>query len=159
MEIGTNGMAPIDSMVTLKPRHDCNMVRGDFSEPFSLSASERLIAVADRELDSIGLLNVPARVQEGELVSEAVERRSQVVKRVSKNERAATKNAIEIGHMIDKEDTLPGIRNDLDPETWSVAFDRERFPLILVQGVSVLFCPLYLEQAGVQRGWHDETFG
>ncbi len=152
-------LAPIDSMVTLKPLHDCNMVRGDFSEPFSLSASERLNAVADRELDTFGLPNVPARVPEGKLVSEMVERRSQVVKRVSKNERAATKNAIEIGHMIDEEDTLPGIRIELDSETWSVAFDRERLPFILFQGVSVLFRLIYLEPAGAQRGWHDETFG
>ena len=149
VKIGPDGLAPIDSMVTLKPLHDCNMVPGDFSEPFSLSVIERLNAVADRELDNFGIPNVPARFQEGKLVSEAVERRSQVVNRVSKNERAAIKKAFEIGHIIDEVDIVSGIRIELDPETWSIAFDRESLPLIFFQGVSVLFRPLYLEPAGV----------
>ena len=107
------------------------MVRGDLTEPFVFGVTECPDAVANRELDSAGPLNVSARVQEGELVSETVERRSQAVNRVSKNERTASKKVIEIGHVIDEEDIVSGIGLEFYPETWSISFDRERLPFIL----------------------------
>jgi len=146
VEIGPSDVfMVVDSVVSLKPLDDCNVCRRDFLEPPLSGGSECFRGVADRKLNTIRFLHGTRGVEDRELVGQTVKSRHEIVNRVPQNDGASIEKPLKVGNVIDIENIIAGLRLELEPEAWSISFNRETLVDVLLQSVSVLFCPLYLE--------------
>jgi len=119
-----------------------NLGQGPLSEFF-----KPIRGVRNRELDSIWMLDLAARVQPSQREGEIIESGNEAVNGFAEHDRAAVEKIAKLGDMHDKQDEFPGLVIELGRDFWSIAIRREGVNDVSLQAVSMIFCPIYLEPA------------
>jgi hypothetical protein len=125
------------------------MRRRDLGKTPLLEIDKFARVVGDGKLDAMGMGQRISGMQDSKLIRQSIECGDQIVDRIPKDDRTAIQKGTEVGniryiHAVLAE-IINGIRFDLGSNSWKVGLDCEVLADVFMQGVSVLFCPLYLE--------------